>query len=140
MGGLVNCYSPDDFFNMFLEREVAEEERTFCNFTWWYINQTEIRFRFFLKELAIDECVIQVPRKTETEIWSYITLVDNAIWESISFTGSPWSMFGNKIFITTGYERIMYILESNFRKNVLTEEEYKKSVRILKGYRLQQIL
>lgn len=145
MEGIVSCLDPDEVFVAYVENMIDEEkqERNDYDFSWWYLNQTEIIFRIFEEprrgmdheeRSVCDEFIIKVPRVIETEIWTQIKLIENEIYELIIFEDK------RIIPVSEGYEDIMRKLNENFGAGVLDQSQFENSVRVLKGLRLKQIL
>ncbi|MCU5201666.1 MULTISPECIES: hypothetical protein [Bacillus cereus group] len=137
MKGVANYYSIEDFFNIFLEG-LGEEKESF-EFTYaaglvFDFLQVLIYRKHKLKEKWDIYGDFEVLSLIEDKISSQFELVDGELYESIPLNNN------RRFVIATGYEEIVQKIENKFEKDTLTKEEYENLIRILKGFRLKQIL
>ncbi|PDY82782.1 hypothetical protein [Bacillus cereus] len=148
MEGVVSFLSPEEVFNYELET-IDEKERELYEyrFKWEYrfpFDRTSPNYMDFeifyhgkgyLKdEKGSDRFSFKVPDTIKTGIWTEILIVADNVYES--FTNNS----GSVTVITIGYEKIMEKLNRNFEEGVLNQTQFENSVRILKEFRLKEIL
>lgn len=139
MKGIVSCFSPEETIEIFLKSAPSDSGFEYKS-EWWHVKPTLVCFRTECKskeDSISDQFIylkIEVPHKSETEIWSQIYIdEDGGIQEAIVFT------CGVKFTVALGYEVIMKKLENNFEQGILNEMNYEESVRILKAARLNEL-
>jgi len=141
MRGVVSRYEPEEVCRLFVVENINEyPDHTFGN-SWCATSQTTLYLRIMLIPKVNDteypiiyrKIVMDVPHKSEIEIWSEICIEDNEIKEVIVFNDKK------RIVVEKGFEPIMEKLKTNFENGLLSEVDYDESVRILKGGRIRTI-
>lgn len=135
----VNCYAPDEIYNIFLE--TLAEERELYDYTPECGHSEGLVHVYIYRRPKSGGSwdifyELDIPILIEGSIWSRFELVNGEVCETILFNN-------NRSFIVTkGYEEIISKFQNMLENKTgpVDQKRFEEFVRVLKGLRLKQIL
>ncbi|MCU5201667.1 MULTISPECIES: hypothetical protein [Bacillus cereus group] len=135
----VNCYAPDEIFNIFLE--TLTEEKELYDYTCECAESEGFVHILIYRRHKSGGCwdifyELDIPVLIEKSIWSQFGLVDGEVCESIIFNNN------RNFVITKGYEAIITKFQGMLENKIapVDQKRFEEFVRVLKELRLQSIM